>query len=50
MLIKLAFAAVLVFIVLPLLILGFALIGHMLIQVYFMLKADYEELCESEKR
>lgn len=50
MIIKLALAMVLVFIVLPLLILGFALIGHMILLTYFALKEDIEELLKNEKR
>jgi hypothetical protein len=50
MIIKLAIAMVIVFIILPLLILGFALITHMLMQVYFWLKEDYQELLHEKER
>ena len=47
---KLATAMFIVFIMIPLLILGFALIGHLLVQTYFILKSDIEELSKNEKR
>lgn len=50
MIIKLAFAMGLVFIVLPLLILGLALIAHLILLAYFALKEDIEELRRNEER
>ena len=50
MIIKLAVAMVIVFIILPLLILGMALIAHLTLLAYFALKEDLEELRENEKR
>lgn len=50
MIIKLAVAMVIVFIILPLLILGMALIAHLTLLAYFELKEDIEELRANEKR
>lgn len=50
MIIKLAGAMLIVFIILPLLILGLTLIAHLTLLAYFALKEDIEELRRNEER
>lgn len=50
MILKIAFAMGLVFIVLPLSILGFGIITHLIFLVYLEVKSDIEELSDNEKR